>query len=113
MEVTICDFLYEDETPVFKILEVKGAGESPDLQYIFESIPDEIFSVCISNINTALENNLGDMDIPMVSFSENELVVELERASFIEILENALAYYEDLEDYEKCILINTLIAKTI
>jgi hypothetical protein len=85
---------------VFKVIETELGQSEHGMEYVFNSYPDEIFSVCVHNIKFGLEKKLDV--VPILIFEDIDFLVELEKMDFEECLENALSYFVHVENYEMC-----------
>lgn len=67
------------------------------------------YAVVIEHIEDALKNNLDEIIIfDVFNFS---LLIKIKKENYIKCLKHMLKFYEKVENFEKCILINKLIKK--
>lgn len=60
-------------------------------------------------IEKAIEENLDDVEL--FNIFNLSLVIKLDRSNFKPVLEKIIYHYEDVEDYNKCAQIQSLINK--
>ena len=89
-----------EEGVVFRVIETQMGQSDQGMEYVFNTYPDEIFDVCMSNIRLGLEKKLDI--VPILIFEDLDFLVELEKIDFEDCLDNAINHFIRYEMYEKC-----------
>jgi hypothetical protein len=86
-------------------------GDKEDLVNLAskEEFVNFILKDSLASIEEAINDNLGKVEL--FNIFNLSLIVELERSKFVNVLQRIIKYYEEIEDYNKCIDIQKLISK--
>lgn len=93
-KVTNMKLMYEDSQDLIKLISKK-------------QFTDFILEDSLVTIEEAIKENLGVAEL--FNIFNLSLIVELERSNFKPVLEKIMYHYEDIEDYNKCAKIKSLI----
>lgn len=95
-KVTNMKLIYDDKMDLIELTSKKHF-----INFILED--------SLVTIEKAIEENLENVEL--FNIFNLSLVIELDRSNFKPVLEKIIYYYEDIEDYNKCAKIQSLINK--
>ena len=81
---------------------LKFTGEI-SLEEVYSQNRDLIYDSLVKSIQGVyLDPKINDIQVVKIEINNLEYSIKLDRNKFVVALENVIAFYEELEEYEKC-----------